>query len=273
MYVSLLSSKFEITKTNKVMTHGTMRDNGVKGLMLFSLFAILSMKSCLVNGQSSRLLLDEQIRSKVQAFDDSARKLEPRKYPVYRGAEIAMAFPEYVLKSKIANLDGLKMRYIGTNLGGTLANPIGKIKANVGLYYSDASVPYSMIMLQAAVSANLYFLRLKEVKYHRFEPYASIGFTHQQSKYYGTYLFNSEVQYNYSTTQAPLIGRTGYTQANLGGGVEYHMTDHQNTFIHLFAECNYGIPLSWSASNGSFSGTRATNPMMIAVGVNFGILK
>jgi len=257
------------------MTAGRLRDNSIKGLMLFSLFIAMSIKSCVVNAQSSRELRDVQIRSRVQAWEDSVRKSTPSKHPMYLGGEITMAFPQYQLRSHINQLDGLKVSYIGSTVGGVLANDIGKLKANGGLFYSEPTVPYSMTMLQGAVSASVYVLRLKEVKFRTFEPYVLAGLAYQQTKYYGTYLFTPEqtASYNFSTTEAPLMGRTGFTQMNVGGGVEYQLESCQNLFIHLFAECRYGIPVSGQASNASFAGTKALNPMTFSVGINFGICK
>src|SRR5207237_9475966 len=131
-----------------------------KGLMLFSLFIVISLKSCAVNAQSSRSSYDEPISKKVKAWDDSVTKTKPKRTPVFLGAEISTAFPQYTLKSMIPALDGLRVNYIGTNLGGLVANSIGKLKANVGLYYSGPSVPYTIEMLHGAISATLYILRI-----------------------------------------------------------------------------------------------------------------
>jgi hypothetical protein len=256
-----------------------MRENGIKGLIILTMFIVLSLKSCMLRAQSttSREVLDRKIYLKVQAWEDSVKNLKPHKAPVYLGGELSLAFPQSDLKSKISQLNGLRMSYIGTNLGGVLANDIGKLKANVGMYYSEPSVPYTMSMLQGGLSASVYPLRLNGKKYHTFEPYVLAGISYQQTKYFGTYLLNdnttSTTPYNYSTTEQPLLGKTGFTQMNVAAGVEYQLQDFQNLFIHLFAEVGYGTGLHSTASNKVFSGTTTTNPMWVSVGINFGIIK
>lgn len=259
------------------MTARRIKENSIKGLLLFSLFSALSLKSCSVSAQSSRDARDLQIYEKVQSWKDSVRKLNPRKRPIYLGGEVSLAFPQYDLKSNIAQLNGLHVNYIGTNLGGVLANPITKLKANVGMYYSGSSVPYTMNLLQAGASASVYLLRLKQVTYHSFEPYATIGFTYQQTKFYGNYLptdeNNRSTQGNYSTTEAPLLGRIASDQMNIGAGVEYQLESSNDKFMHFFAEINYGVQLSQHASTTHFSGTNIANSTSITVGVSLGILK
>jgi hypothetical protein len=261
------------------MSQGRMRENGIKGMIILAMFIVLSLKSCMLRAQSSsRELIDRKIYLRVQAWEDSMKNLKPHKKSVYLGGELSLAFPQSNLKSKISQLNGLRMSYIGTNLGGVLANAIGKIKANVGMYYSEPSVPYTMNMLQGGVSANVYPLRLKNRTYHRFEPYVQAGVSYQQTKYFGTYLLSdnnntSTTPYNYSTTEQPLLGRTGFTQMNMAAGVEYQLEDNNNVFIHLFAEVGYGKGINSTASNRSFAGTTTANPMWVSLGINFGIIK
>ena len=245
-------------------------------LMLFILFTVLSIKSCAVHAQSSRNSHDDLISKSVKAWDDNVRRLKPRT-PVYLGAEISLAFPQYSLKSRIAALDGLRVNYIGTNLGGVIGNAVGKLKANVGLYYSEPSVPYTMEMLQGAMAGTLYILRLNKVKHRSFEPYISLGLARQQTKFYGNYLPSTDdglaTSTNYSATEQPLLGKTGSTQINTGVGVEYQFETCAATFIHLFAEIDYSVLISSHASNQAFSGTRQSNPTSFSLGINFGISK
>jgi hypothetical protein len=260
------------------MTARRIQDNSIKGLILFSLFVALSLKSLIVGAQSSRDILDGVISKKVKAWHDSVRKLRSKKSPTYLGGELSLSFPQYNLKSQIAELAGLHVSYIGTNLGGMVGSPIGKLKANVGMYYSNPSVPYTIDMMQGSLAASVYVLRLKKVKYHSFEPYAGVGFTYQGTKFYGNYLpFTdngiSTQTTNYSVTDPPLLGKTGFALLNLTTGVEYQLESTCNLFIHLFAEVNYGVAVSSAASNHSFSGTAPASPASVSVGINFGILK
>jgi len=241
------------------------------------LFAILTLKSCIVNAQSSLGPLDNLISKKAKAWDDSVKKLKPKKTTIYLGGEMSLAFAQYSLKSRISALEGLHVNYIGTNLGGVVGNSIGKIKANVGLYYSEPSVPYTMEMFQGAIAGTLYILRVNKLKYHSFEPYVTLGLARQQTKFYGNYLPVTEngivPPANYSAAEQPLLGKAGFTQLNTSVGVEYQLTSCNTTFVHLFAEVGYGVSISSRASNQAFVGTRLSNPTTFLLGINFGIIK
>lgn len=254
-----------------------IRNNSIKGLILFCLFTIMILNSCMVNAQSSREILDRIIYNKVNTWNDSVRKLSPRKFPRYFGGELSISVPQYILKSDVAALAGMHVSFIGTNLGGVMATTIAKLKANAGMYYSNPSVPCNIGMLQGSISASVYFLRLRKVTYHNFEPYASVGFTYQRNSYYGYYLPTSEngavVQTNYSSTEQPLLGRTGFTMMNVGAGIEYQLQSENNLFIHLFAEVNYGFLVASNASIQAFKGTTPNNQSSISFGINLGILK
>ena len=246
-------------------------------VMVFILFTVLTLKSCIVRAQSSHSASDVSISIRVKAWEDSVKKLKPKKTTVYLGGEISLAFPQYSLKSRIGALQGLRVNYIGTNLGGVMGNAIGKLKANVGLYYSEPSVPYAMEMFQGAIAGTLYILRIKKVKHHSFEPYVMLGLAHQQTKFYGNYLPHIDngvvPPTNYSVSEQPLIGKAGFIQMNTGVGVEYQLESCNATFIHLFAEIGYGVLISSNASNASFSGTRLSNPTTLSLGIHFGIVK
>ncbi len=196
----------------------------------------------------------------------------PRKYPVYRGFEIALGFPSYTLQSSIPQLNHLQTTFIGSTLGGVFANQIGKVKANVGMFYSGSSVPYTIDMLQGGVSANLYLLRLKQIKFHSIEPYAAVGVSHQQAKFYGTYLDQGAYSNN-STADEPLLGRAGWTQMSIGTGVEFQLENDHYQCIHLFTELCYGVPFQFDRSKGPFAKTRNQNPWWISVGIHVGMSK
>ncbi|MBS1506546.1 MAG: hypothetical protein JSS79_07870 [Bacteroidetes bacterium] len=260
------------------MSQARMNENGIKGMIILAMFIVLSLKSCMLRAQSfSREAIDRKIYQRVRAWEDSVKKAKPHQKPVYLGGELSLAFPQSDLKSKISQLNGLRMSYIGTNLAGVMGNAIGKLKAQAGLYYSEPSVPYTMTMLQGGLSASVYPLRLKNRTYHRFEPYLQAGVSYQQTKYFGTYLLSDQgaqaTPYNYSTTEQPLLGRTGYTQMNMAAGVEYQLENNNDVFIHLFAEVGYGAGINATTSNRNFAGTTVANPMWVSVGINFGIIK
>src|SRR6478736_9710665 len=118
--------------------------SSIKGLILLALFTVLILNSCKAKAQSHREVLDLQIAEKVKAWEDSMLRLNPAKNPTYLGGEISLAVPQYKLNSNISHLSGMKAGFMGVNLGGVLANQLGKLKANAGMYYSNSSVPYTI---------------------------------------------------------------------------------------------------------------------------------
>jgi hypothetical protein len=268
---------FVSTKTNNAMTTHRLRDNSFKGVVLASLFIVLSFKSCIVAAQSSRQVLDKIYHEKAKTLEDSIKKLNPRKFPRFIGGELSLTHSQYSLKSKIPQLSSMTVGFLGTNVGGMWGNAMGKIKANGGMYYSDANVPYNIDMIQASCSSNIYFLRIKKLKYHTLEPYASIGFSFQKNTYRGNYLAtaqnNTPVETNYSSSDSPILGRTSHGIMNTALGVEFQLESESNVFIHLFAEVGYGVALVSSSSRKEFKGTAPVNLTSFSLGINFGILK
>lgn len=254
-----------------------LKFNAIKGLMLFCLLSGIGIKPWAISyAQSSRAGRDDKIISNIPACEDSTRKIKTRRYPTYWGAELSLSVPQSVWISKIPQLDKMNVNYLGTNLGGVLGFPVGKIKASGGLYNSGASVPYDIYMLQGSLSSNIYLFRLRQIKYHLFEPYAVVGVSRQQAKVYGHGLAPVQpksLQANYSTADCPLAGVMTDTQLNVGAGVEYQIESGRNNFIHFFAEVTYGVPLAWRASNDAFRGTRSLNSACISLGINSGIFK
>ncbi|MBI3220043.1 MAG: hypothetical protein HYZ44_11055 [Bacteroidetes bacterium] len=151
------------------------------------------------------------------------------------------------------------------------------MKGKAGMYQSNSSMPYKIYMLQGNVSAGVYLLRLKTIKYHTFEPYVSVGASYQQAKFYGYYLPTDDdgkpVSTNYSNTDSPMLGKTGSTFINVTTGVEYQLESDTHMFLHLFAEVNYGILISSQSSNASFNGTTPSNLSALSVGISFGSIR
>jgi len=258
------------------MTTQRLRDNSFKGVIISSLFILLSFRSCVVTAQSSIDARDKNIFQKVKVLEDSIKKLHPRKFPKYVGGELSLTHYQYSLKSKIGELSKLPVSFLGTNIGGVWGNPIRKTKANAGLYYSDASVPYTIEMVQASISTSVYFLRLKKVKYHTVEPYASIGLTFQKNTYRGNYLStdqNNNPTQSSSSSDAPLLGRTNHELVNAALGVEYQLESPNYLFVHLFAEVGYSFAVASGSTRKDFNGTSPTNLSSFSIGVSFGTFR
>jgi hypothetical protein len=233
-------------------------------IILFTLVAVAA------NAQPQQLTADEILYYKVQGISDSIRAVHSGNSH-YSGYSISVAFPQYQINSRISQLDGLAVSFSGGNVGGVFANQRGKIKANVGLYYSNANVPYTIDLLAASVTTNLYLLRLKNTRYHAIEPYAVLGVNQQVNKFFGTYLDGGAR--NMSTGDEPLLGKIYDTQIVFGGGLEYQLENDLHRFIHFFTELTYCGSVNTIAINESFSGTHAVNPRLITMGVHFGIVR
>lgn len=191
---------------------------------------------------------------------------------LYIGAELAGASRGYNITSNIPQLSNLSASFFGGTAGLVLGNCYGKLKANVGSFNSDPSVPYAMDLIRGSVSGSVYLLRLANMKAHLFEPYVSVGVSRQQTKFYGSYAPDQSVTIS-SSTALPLIGEVASNRATLAAGVEYQLESDTNHFIHLFAEAGYGMPMSSSSSNATFSQTTTSANHWISVGVSFGIIK
>jgi hypothetical protein len=275
IYRDVVCSTFDLsnnTNTKNMTTGIRIKMNGIKGLMLPIIFTVLSINSCMVKAQSTREMLDLTLLKSAQVKLDSINKLYPRKQLSFRGYELSTAFASSRLTSNISQLDGLRAELIGGHVAGMLGNHLGKVKAGVGMYYSTAATPYTINALQGGLSGSLYFLRLKEMTQHSFEPYALIGVNYLQTKFYGSYL-NHDAARNYSTIDEPLLATVNIMQLTLGSGVEFQLESDDQKFMHFFIEGGYGLPLVATTSNAVFSGTTIKHSMNLKIGVSFGIAK
>lgn len=191
---------------------------------------------------------------------------------LYIGAELAGSGRGFNIASNLPQINNLSASFFGGTAGLVLGNCYGKVKANVGSFNSDPSVPYSIDLVQGSVSGNVYFLRFANLKAHLFEPYVSVGLSRQQTKFYGSYVPDQSVTIS-SSTSLPMIGEVVTNRAMVAAGVEYQLESDTNHFIHLFAEAGYGMALSGSGSNAAFSQTTTSASHWISVGVSFGIIK
>lgn len=269
------------------MTKERYTNNIIKGLIIVVLFIILLLTSCSSQAQTrapgfdyspeerarkartdSDLLLADQKHRLTEQYDSlrGATKL------VYLGYEGSFGYTVHALNSNIPQLNKLRVAYIGGTAGGVMANQRGKLKANIGLYYSDDSTPYTFDLFTGSLSANLYLLRLGRIKYHTLEPYVKGGASLQQIKFFGTYL-NTGAQQNFSTSEEELLGKTVTTQFTVGVGAEYQLESDYGDFIHLFAEVVYGIPGVVRSTREVLDQTYVINPVTICVGISFGKIR
>ncbi len=253
-----------------------LRDNSIKGLILLNILIIFSVKSCIVNAQTFREAKDHIIRERVKIWEDSIAKLKAKK-PLYIGGEVAFTSLQSTLISSVDRLNGLHTSFLGTRISAVVANERGKIRVSGGMYYSSPSMPYTLDIMRGGLSANLYLLRLRTIKYHTIEPYVILGITRQQLNFYGVNLLGQDpgavnTNVNYSVSDPPLAGSISMNQISSGIGFEYQL-ESEKRFIHPFTEVSYVTPILWSSSKEVLAGTRLSNPLQISLGISVGIIK
>jgi hypothetical protein len=248
-----------------------LEGNSIKGWLIVILFLFLSLKSCVVKGQALPSGIKEYgYTADPYLLTDSVSKKTDK--PLYLGYELALGRPIYTLKSNLSELNHLPVSNLGVTAGGIAANKFGKLKVNAGLYYSDASLPYSFDLFTGGVSANVYLLRIGNPKYHTIEPYFIGSISQQRIKFYGNYL-DENGTHNYSTSEEEFLGKVITTQFNVGLGAEYQLENDHGDFIHLFAEVACGVPVATQCTREVFDRTHITNPLSISVGISFGKIK
>ena len=221
--------------------------------MLFVLFTTLSLASCSIHAQSLR-------HYKVKAQRDE----------VYIGYNVHFGVPHYTIHSPIGKLDGKSAGFFGATAGGVLANPITKVKAGIGYYYSDDSFPYIVDMVSYSCSANLYLLRLRQLNCHAIEPYISTGINHFRNKFHGAFLDDQKPLLTDPNDEL-LLGIVSVSQVVVGGGIEFRL-DSGDSFVHFYLEGSYGTSVQ-TTSTDLLRGTLIPNSFWISAGMSFGKIR
>lgn len=239
-----------------------LKANCTTAYSIIILFFFLSLSSGAVKG--------ENITTPGKKDNPAADTVfaEPDK-PLYLGYQIALGTVAYTFNSDLTELHNLRVNNYGATLGAVAGNKFGKLKANAGLYYADASLPYSFDLYTGALSANVYLLRLRNPRYHSIEPYFITRLSQQYIRYYGNYL-DGNVTRNYSTSEEQYLGRGATTQIDAGLGAEYQLESEHGDFIHLFIEVTCGAPVATQSTREAFDRTRITNPVSLSIGISFG---
>ena len=249
---------------------GELEGNSIKGWLIIILFLFLSLKSFVVKGKTMAFPNQEYGHADRYLLTDTARAKTDK--PLYLGYELALGTPVYTLKSDLVQLNDLHVSNLGIIVGGVAANKFGKLKFNAGLYYSNASLPYSFDLFTGGLSANVYLLRIGDPKYHTVEPYFVGGMAQQHIKFYGNYI-NTNATSNYSISREQFQGKVVTTQFNVGLGAEYQLENDHGDFIHLFAEVTYGVPIATQCTREVFESTHIITPVSSSIGISFGKIK
>ena len=200
------------------------------------------------------------------------RSFFEKKEGSYFGYEIAMGYKAATIHSDLHQLNSLRNGQINTTLGIVFLNSVGKLRANIGMSYSDNHVPYSINSAEVGVMSNLYLLRLMHLKSGLVEPYLVGRLGYQRAKFFGMYLSKEDIV-NYSQCDLPAIGHIGWANALAGVGADLRIAGDHLYFVHLFGEVMSGANFLNSSSNEDLSGTSAKRPFRATLGIAFGLTR
>lgn len=223
--------------------------NCFKTVFIVILFTTLFIKSCVSNAQSSNA-----------------------KY--HTGLTASFGTRSFSITSDIQELNNLKVLEEGGSVGIVFGTEVLRTRLNLaGLYYSAAKVSQTVNVFEMEGLVNYYPLKaFRKNSTTKLEPYFTVGAAQDFVKFYGRYASQGDTQpVNNSTIREPLAGKILQTRATVGLGVEWRIpVDY--SFVHLYAEGRYGVPVVYQPDN-TFGNTTLTNTTSINVGVSFGFLR
>jgi hypothetical protein len=127
-------------------------------------------------------------------------------------------------------------------------------------------------VLEAGMSANLFFLRLYKKVPSTIEPYVSISSKAVRSSFFGCDFENNSPA-NRSVSDGALFGRIVSWQAFVGIGAEYQMRNERNQFLNFFGEVRYGQSIHNYRSIAALEQTGTRSATSCAFGVSFGMFR
>ncbi len=219
--------------------------NTYKGIILLILFLVLSLKSCAVKAQGNERF-------------------------TYRGITTSFGIRSYKLSSDIPQLNQMRVVSEGGSAGILFGNDFIQTRIHLlGFYYSAGSVPRTVNTFEAEGLVNYYPLVNFGLSNSRVQPYLVTGIAQDFMRFYGTYLNHPEnTPKNNSIVNEPLAGSMRVTRATVGAGVQWNIPC-EVSFVRLFAEARYGIPMLYRPDQ-AFSHTTIKEFMTVNVGVSFG---
>lgn len=226
-------------------TYNRMEYNMIKGFLFLVLFIVLMIKSCVAQAQQS----------------------------TYKGIATNFGVRSFTLTSDIPELHNMVVLQEGGNAGFIIGNEViqGRIHA-LGYYYSAARTPRTVNTIQVEGLANFYPINaISKNSQARFNPYIMGGVSQDFFKFHGNYLNQEGLPVNYSSGSEPLLGKMSATITTVGLGFEYRIKTF-GTFVHIFTEARYGIPVGVKGDN-NFNNTTLSHQTSLNVGVSFGAIR
>jgi hypothetical protein len=226
-------------------TYNRFEYNIIKGTFLLVLFTVLMVKSCTAQAQQ----------------------------PKYKGIATNFGVRSFTLTSDIPELNNMVVVQEGGHAGFIIGNDVvqGRIHA-LGYFYSAARTPRTVNTIQVEGLANFYPVNaISKSNPFRLNPYLMGGVSQDFLKFHGNYLNQEGIPVNYSSGSEPLLGRMSATITTVGLGIEYRINTF-GTFIHIFSEARYGIPVGVKGDD-TFSNTTLSHRTSLNVGVSFGAIR
>ena len=194
-----------------------------------------------------------------------------RKEHYYFGFEGNLGVKAFNLQSNIAALNNLQVLEEGGTLGVVVGNKHVRARIQAaGFYYSASRVAQTVNLVESAALFNIYPLELFNKKGRRFvDLYLTGGVSYSRMKFFGYYLNEEKANINYSSSEAPYLGRALMSNAVYGGGIELAIPNTE--WFRVFAECLVAVPLR-QRSDPAFATTTAQMVQTFSIGLSFGSL-
>jgi hypothetical protein len=223
-------------------------DNQFKATIYFVLFAILLfMEVTAVSAQSG-----------------------PKRNKTYLGFVTSFGTRSFKLQSNIEKLNQSTVSQSGANLGITYGNNVLRSRVGlVGYFSSSKNVPGTIDLFRNNVLVNFYPLALIQKNLSRVQPYINAGVSYDRFKFYGHYLNEDPGKINYSSSEAPYIGKIKQINNSIGSGVEFRIIEN-HTFVHFFSEVRYVFNISNDSNNSALNNTSVKDQMLVNFGISFG---
>ncbi len=172
------------------------------------------------------------------------------------------------ITSDIAVLDKMPVTFEGGSAGVLFGSQLVETKFTFGFYYSAASVPRTLNMVQFELSNNFHFLNLINSNPRKLSPYLIGAVNHNNYRFFGKYISTETNGAKNRGANEPYLGKV-INYVLVGGiGMEL-MLQQTDNFVKLFTEVKYGQAIAGRADT-AFSNTKLNDQLSINLGVSFG---
>lgn len=185
------------------------------------------------------------------------------------GLEGSYGIKAFTISSNISEINNLQVIGEGGTIGVVWGSKAVVMKLRQGYFYSASKVAYTVDEVKSAAIVNFYPLNFINPD-ARFRPYVMASVERDVLQMFGYYDHTKDQQQaNYSTSEAPYLGKISAIQAGFGGGLEYRVKTPGH-FVALFGEARYTKSIRSVSSNELFAGTTTPGQLSVNVGVAFG---